>query len=148
MKRSLFLLGPLASIALIHSGCNASSAHAHQHDHGPSPAAEYKAGHGVRLTPPAREFAGLQTVEATPAGEFVEVPAAALLRSARGDFVYVENGDWFLRTPVEVASIGDTAVQIRQGLYEGDVVVSHGVSSLVLSEIQALNGGVCCADGH
>ena len=148
MKQTHLLLGALASIALVHAGCNASSAHEHPHDHGPSPAAEYKAGHGVRLTAPAREFAQLQTVEAAPAGEVVEVPVGSLLRSARGDFVYVENGDWFLRTPVTVASIGDTVVQIREGLYDGDVVVSHGVSSLVLSEIQALNGGVGCADGH
>jgi hypothetical protein len=77
----------------------------------------------------------------------LSIPADALLRTVRGDFVFVENGGWFLLTPVTAGAMDAARVAITDGLYEGDVVVTRGVRQLALAEIQALNGGVGCADG-
>ena len=41
-----------------------------------------------------------------------------------------------------------THIEIKDGLYEGDTIVVKGTRALSLAEIQALNGGVGCADGH
>jgi hypothetical protein len=141
----------LAAFAIVLGGCGDSHAtHVHPDT---TPAATYKAGHGVRLTEPARKFAGLVTGEVMShtfkgVGETTSVPAEALLRTARGDFVYVTNGDWFLRTPVVTGATDGAHVEIKDGLYEGDSIVVQGARALALSEIQALNGGVGCADGH
>ena len=70
------------------------------------------------------------------------------MRTIKGDFVYVANGDWFLRTPVVIGATDASHVEIKDGLYEGDAIVVKGVRGLSLAEIQALNGGVGCADGH
>lgn len=117
-----------------------------------TPAATYKAGHGVLLTEAGRRFIELQTgeVESHPFAReaTAAIPRAALLRTIRGDFVYVSNGDWFLRTPVTVGRSNATHIEITDGLYEGDTIVVQGVRGLSLAEIQALNGGVGCADGH
>lgn len=151
MKSALILTLLAASAALL-SGCGKSIAAAGPTAE-PTPAAVYKAGHGVQLTPTARQFADIATAElgthAFPGGgEAVAVPATALLRTVRGDFVYVANGPWFLRTPVTVGAMDATHLEIKAGLYEGDTIVIRGVRALSLAEIQALNGGVGCADGH
>lgn len=135
------LLAAAAATLLLATGCSYSRADAPAHE--PVPAAIYKAGHGLQLSPAAREFAGITTAEFDG-----RLPAAALLRTARGDFVFVVNGDWFLRTPVTVAAGNGPTYTLTNGLYEGDIVVTQGGSSLWLAEIQAVNGGVGCTDGH
>lgn len=140
----------LAALAL--AGCSPSRADSPEVA-APQPAATYKAGHGLRLTDAAREFIGLETGEVssqTPVGgqTALRIPADAVLRTVRGDFVFVDNGGWFLLTPVTAGPPGDGRVEIRDGLYEGDIVVTRGVRKLALAEIQALNGGVGCADAH
>ena len=145
----------LASLAVFSTslltGCGDSHAGDHEHSD-PAPAATYKAGYGVQLTEAAKKFVGFATGEVETRGvggaDVAAVPSTALLRTVRGDFVYVANGDWFLRTPVVVGASTSTHVEIKEGLYEGDTVVYRGVRALSLSEIQALNGGVGCADGH
>lgn len=148
-----FLLFPLTlSLAFVLSGCGNS----HAQDTAvaePVPASVYKEGHGLQLTPAGRQFIGLATSEVVShtfagQGETTAIPATAVLRTIKGDFVYVANGEWFLRTPVTLGASDATHVEILDGLYEGDVVVVRGVSGLSLAEIQALNGGVGCADGH
>lgn len=141
----------LASIAFVLGGCGESHA-THTHSD-PAPAGTYKPGHGVQLSESARTFSGLTTGDVASrafAGgvETTAIPAEALLRTARGDFVYVTNGDWFLRTPVTTGATDGAYVEIKDGLYEGDSIVVRGVRALSLTEIQALNGGVGCADGH
>jgi len=150
MKTLTFFLS-LVLIAAVQTGC--SDTHGgEQAQPEPVPAASYKAGHGVRLTEAGKKFARLETIEATTrksgGADVVAIPATALLRTVRGDFVYVANGEWFLRTPVTVGEASGEHLEIRDGLYEGDTIVSKGVRALSLSEIQALNGGVGCADGH
>ena len=137
------------NLSLLASGCSDSSAAATASDHEET-ACTYKAGHGVQLTPAAREFADLTTDEVAPRGEaWTAIPRAAVLPTANGPVVYVANGDWFLRTPIELgAALDDDQVEVTAGLYEGDLVAVGGLRVLTLAEIQAVNGGVGCADGH
>lgn len=149
--KTLLLFGSALLLALALSGCGesrATVAHAE-----PTPAATYKAGHGVQLTEIARKFVGLETGEVASrafagSAAVAAIPADALLRTVKGDFVYVANGDWFLRTPVVVGATDASHVEIKDGLYEGDSIVVKGMRGLSLAELQALNGGVGCADGH
>jgi hypothetical protein len=140
MRTCLLLL--LAGGALLLGGCDSAQA-ASLGAQPAAPAATYKAGHGLRLSPAARDFAELTSAEFDG-----RLPVAALLRTARGDFVFVANGDWFLRTPVTVAAGNGLTYTLKDGLYEGDIVVTRGVSALWLAELSAVNGGVGCADGH
>lgn len=139
--KTLLLLTVVSTTLLLATGCADSRANAPATE--PVPASTYKAGHGVRLTPAAAQFAGLATAEFTGT-----LPPAALLRTAKGDFVYVANGDWFLRTPVRVATAPGGGLRVDDGLYEGDVLVTAGVRMLWLAELQAINGGVGCADDN
>jgi hypothetical protein len=83
----------------------------------------------------------IQRREALPA-----VPESSLLGAATGDYVFVANGQHFLRTPVKVAGKSEGWVAIADGLMEGDVVVTNGVEGLWCIELQATKGGyACCA---
>ena len=156
MKHLSFLISVLVAAGLS-SGCRESRAHpAHgealHNTEAPTPAASYKPGHGVTLTEAGKAFVDVQTADVRTeehgGKEVTVIPKDALLRTVRGDFVYVVNGNAFLRAPV-VSGVADGAdVQIEDGLYEGDRVVVRGVRVLALTEVQALNGGVGCADGH
>lgn len=147
---------PLTTLALLAAaltGCSPTQAEDDRRHAEVATAAHYKEGHGVRLSPGAAKFVGLATAEvaAQPVGAngtVPAIPATALLRTVKGDFVYVANGDWYLRTPVATGIAHDDRIEIRDGLYEGDVVVSAAVEALWLAELQAVNGGVGCADGH
>lgn len=152
MKTLLLILLATASLAAL-TGCNRSFAESTAAAPEVAPAAHYKAGHGLQLTPTASKFIGLAIGEvgsrdigdskAAPA-----VPTAALLRTVKGDFVYVSNGGWMLRTPVTVGVSDSAWTEIKDGLYEGDSIVINGVQALWMAELQAVNGGVGCADGH
>jgi len=141
-------LALLALVAL--PACSRSDAHEHEHtghDHAHEhveAAATYKAGFGVQLSPEAARFVDLAVGDVEARG----IPASALLRTIKGDFVFVANGDWFLRTPVTLGVRDGDWIEVRDGLYEGDRVVVRGVRALWLAELQAVNGGVGCADGH
>lgn len=135
-----------AGLATAHSGCSRSAATpAVSSVPAPAPAATYKAGRGLQLSPAATAFVGLQTADV---GHRAVIPTDALLRTAKGDFVYVANGGWFLRTPVQVGTAEGVWLPVKDGLYEGDVVVTQGARALWLAEIQAVNGGVACTAGH
>lgn len=84
-----------------------------------------------------------------PAGDPVtSIPKSALLTTAEGAFVYAQNDEYFLRTPVQIGSVNEDHVEIIDGLYTGDVVVTTPVMSLWLSELQILRGGKACTCGH
>lgn len=138
MKSLSLALLLLASPFLL-TGCTETHADDHEgHDHTPA-AATFKEGHGLQLTPTSAQFIDLKTAEFTGA-----LPDSARLRTIKGNFVFVANGDWLLRTPVTLAPDGT----VIEGLYEGDVIVTQGTQALWLAELQATNGGVGCADGH
>jgi multidrug efflux pump subunit AcrA (membrane-fusion protein) len=146
--KTLLPLIPLALLAAALTGCSPTHAEDDHHHAEAATAAHYKEGHGVQLSPGAAAFVGLATAEVGAARTVPVIPAAALLRTVKGDFVYVANGNWYLRTPVTAGAAHGDRIEIRDGLYEGDVVVSAGVEALWLAELQAVNGGVGCADGH
>jgi hypothetical protein len=139
----------LAALAALAGGCNRSAAAAGSVA---APAAEFKNGFGLQLSAEAQQRVGLALAEvetrAFPHGAVAAVPADALLRTVRGDFVFVQNGDWLLRTPVTVGATHGGWIEIAEGLYEGDRLAVRGIRALWLAELQAVNGGVGCADGH
>ena len=76
------------------------------------------------------------------------IPRRALLSTAEGHFVYATNGSFFLRTPIKVGAMNDDHAEVTEGLYAGDVVVTAGVTSLWMAELQVLRGGKACTCGH
>lgn len=76
------------------------------------------------------------------------VPKGALLTTAEGTFVYAKNDEFYLRTPVQVGAVGNEHVEIIDGLYAGDEIVTTPVMSLWLAELQILRGGKACTCGH
>lgn len=84
-----------------------------------------------------------------PAGDAVPViPRSALLKTAEGTFVYAVNGAFYVRTPVKTGAMNDEQVEITDGLYSGDQIVTTPVMSLWLAELQVLRGGKACTCGH
>lgn len=69
------------------------------------------------------------------------VPRDAMLRTATGSFVYVVNGAFLLRTAVVIGGSDGEYVEIRDGLYAGDVVVTAAVEQLWLTELRLTKGG-------
>ena len=75
------------------------------------------------------------------AGGAPAIPQSALLQSAGGRFVYVVNGDAYLRTPVKTGVEAGGWVEIADGLLAGDQVVTRPVQELWLIELRATKGG-------
>lgn len=69
------------------------------------------------------------------------VPRSAVLETATGKFAFVVNGDYLLRTPVNTGAESADHVEITDGLYAGDTVVSNPVETLYLIELRATKGG-------
>ncbi|RYD28429.1 MAG: efflux RND transporter periplasmic adaptor subunit [Verrucomicrobiaceae bacterium] len=88
------------------------------------------------------------TLESAATEAVAAIPASALLKTAEGTFVYTVNGKFFVRTPVTIGSTNDKHVEIKEGLYTGDQVVSTPVMSLWMAELQVLRGGKACTCGH
>lgn len=149
--KTLLTLSLLISFSLLSTGYG--EARAENKTPEPTPAAVYKAGHGIQFSSVAAQIVGLSTGavgsrDVATAKNVAAIPADALLRTVKGDFVYVSNGGWYLRTPVTIGANADGHYEIKDGLYEGDTIVTRGTRALWLAELQAVNGGVGCADGH
>ena len=76
------------------------------------------------------------------------IPRSALLSTAEGHFVYATNGKFYVRTPIKVGAMNDAQVEVIEGLYAGDTVVTVGVKALWMAELQVLRGGKACTCGH
>lgn len=76
------------------------------------------------------------------------IPKSALLSTAEGNFVYAKNADFYVRTPIKVGATSDDHVEVAEGLYAGDEIVTSPVMSLWLAELQVLRGGKACTCGH
>jgi len=81
------------------------------------------------------------TVVVNSDGEVVVVPKSAVVNSAEGAFAYVDNGGWTVRTEIEVGAEEGDVVEIVDGLYAGDVVVTSPVMTLWMTELQLLKSG-------
>src|SRR5687767_1788001 len=104
MRSILLLLIALSALGV--AGCNRSAAETRQEL---TPAATYKEGHGIKLSSGGAKFAQLQTAEVSTrdiadAKAVAAIPAEALLRTVKGDFVFVVNGEWLLRAAVKVGT--------------------------------------------
>ena len=131
------------------AGCGKPATSVGTESHAPAAkAAEFKKGQGLLLTPEAVEFIGLRKAEAQAKADRVVLPRQALLRTSEGVFVFVANGQRWLRTPVKVSTESAESAEITDGVLEGDLVVVAGVWDLWMAELQAIKGGVGCADGH
>lgn len=89
--------------------------------------------------PKIGDFIELALVETSRA--VLTVPRSAILDAATGTFVYVVNGANYLRTPVMLDSSAGDYVEITDGLYAGDVVVTTPVNQLWLAELRLTKGG-------
>lgn len=80
-----------------------------------------------------------------PREEMVTViPRSALLRTAEGTFVYAVNGEAFFRTAVKVGSETGDLLEITDGLFAGDAVVTKPVETFYLIELRATKSGGHC----
>lgn len=69
------------------------------------------------------------------------IPTSALLKTATGTFVYLKSGEHLLRKPVGVGITTAEAVEIVDGLHEGETIVTKPVQTLYLIELRAATGG-------
>jgi hypothetical protein len=88
------------------------------------------------------------SVEFPASGSVAAVPVSALLKTAEGSFVYTVNGSFYVRCPVKTGAANDKFVEITDGLYSGDQIVTTPVMSLWMAELQVLRGGKACTCGH
>jgi len=122
--RTFLTLAFAALVIVALGGC--SDTHAtdeHDHDHDDHAASTYEEGRGLQLTETAAKFAGIEIADYTG-----ELPPTAVLRTVRGDFVFVQNDGWFRRIPAD-------------HLRKGDRIVVSGIRTLRIAELQAINGG-------
>lgn len=146
MKNSLISLA-FAIVALA-SGCGKQS-------HAPVEVADqqfvaplHKDGEGISLCGATKESINLKTASVAERSEGTEhiltVPKAAVLNTTAGSSVYVENGDYFKRTDVKLGRTFGDSIEIKEGVYEGDVVVTDAAQTLWLIELRAVKGGKGC----
>ena len=142
MKNLLLIL----SVGLL-VGCGKSASS--KESSAPAPkAAEFKTGQGLLVTPEAAQFIGLRLGEALSTGGVVRVSPSAVVDTSEGKHVFVRNGERWLRTAVRLGAASGELVEVADGLLEGDVVAVAGGWYLWMAELQAVKGGVGCADGH
>jgi hypothetical protein len=103
----------------------------------------------IATAQPLKIGARLKATFQAPAGEAVAaIPRSALLKTAEGTFVYAVNGSFYVRTPVKTGAMNDALVEVTDGLYSGDQIVTTPVMSLWMAELQVLRGGKACTCGH
>ncbi len=95
---------------------------------------------------PGKSYQGTLHLPAT--SPVAAVPTSALLTTAEGTFVYTLNENAYLRTPVKIGASDTRFVEITDGLYTGDEIVTTPVMSLWMAELQVLRGGKACTCGH
>ncbi len=92
-------------------------------------------------SPPPRVGGFVTLALAGDPATVLAVPRSAVLETAAGPFVYVVNGDAFLRTSVRTGARSASLVEITDGLYAGDVVAVSPVEQLWLAELRLTKGG-------
>ena len=148
MKNNIALLFALTAFTAFSTGCGKKS-------HTPVQVADqhfvaplHKDGEGISLCGATKESINLRTTPVTERTEGSEqiltVPKTAVLNTTAGASVYVENGEYYKRTDVKPGRILGDWVEIKEGVYEGDVVVTHSAQTLWLIELRAVKGGKGC----
>lgn len=80
-------------------------------------------------------------IEVSSESEVVAIPSKAVIKSAEGAFAYVDNGGWTVRTEVSLGAEDAGMVEVIDGIYSGDLVVTSPVMTLWMTELQLLKSG-------
>lgn len=92
-------------------------------------------------------FAKIQVVTGQSAATAVMVPQGAVVEANGKKIVFVQNGEQFQPTDVEVGqTIGDL-VEVKKGLFDGDKVVTQRANQLYTQSISG-GGSAEADDGH
>ncbi len=95
---------------------------------------------------PALSHGAFGTVTVSVPGEKTSlvVPREAVIKATNGNLVYVVNGNAYTLTWIELGNEADGWVEVTDGLFEGDSVVTRGAMDLWLVELRAVKGGQGC----
>jgi hypothetical protein len=108
----------------------------------------HKDGEGILLCEATKNSIELRTAEVLERKEngqaLLVVPKSAVLNTTAGASVYVENGAYYRRATVKTGRVLGELIEITDGLYEGDTVVTHAAQTLWLIELRAVKGGKGC----
>ena len=108
----------------------------------------HKDGEGILLCDATKQSIGLKTAEVSERKEgnaaILVVPKSAVLDTTAGASVYVENGEYYKRSAVKTGRAFADLVEIVEGVYEGDKVVTVAAKTLWLIELRAVKGGKGC----
>ena len=74
--------------------------------------------------------------------EAIAVPTDAVIEDGPDKFVFVENGDFYQKVDVVTGLSDDLYVEIRDGLYPGDVIVINGNHQLLAVSLRPQAPGV------
>lgn len=74
-------------------------------------------------------------------GRMVVVPVGALVSDGPMQFVFVKDGDAYIKRDIVPGSRDDRVVEVKEGLTPGDVVVTHGAYLLTQLRPKAAAGG-------
>jgi hypothetical protein len=137
----------LAAVCLV--GCGEHSEHAKDsHASGESAPPMHKDGEGILLCSATKDSIALKTAEVTEHKEGSEpilvAPKSAILETTAGASLYIENGERYKRSSVKVGRAFGDMVEITEGVYEGDKVVTDAAQTLWLIELRAIKGGKGC----
>ena len=94
-------------------------------------------------TLPEGDFVGFRLTEILTNAVTV-VPRAAVLRTMEGDFVYTTSEDYLIRAAVKLGRMDGEFAEVTEGVYVGDKVVVHPVTTLWMTELHNVNGGDAC----
>ncbi len=74
----------------------------------------------------------------------LSIPHSAVLETSTGKYVFVQNGDFLLRTEIRTGLQSEALIEIVEGLYEGDAIVVKPVEALYMIELRSTKGGGHC----
>lgn len=88
-------------------------------------------------------FATLRVVTGSKTGPVTVIPGSAVLDVEGEKLVYVQNGNGFVPTPVKLGQTSGDLVEIKDGVFPGDLVVTRRVFQL---HAQSLKGDFAAED--
>jgi hypothetical protein len=106
--------------------------------------AEVIAALSTTTTTPQQGDFGQLTISVPGEKATLVVPREAVIRGTTGDLVYAVNGDAYTLTWVEIGTEANGMMEITDGLFAGDSVVTRGAMDLWLVELRAVKGGQGC----
>ena len=102
----------------------------------------YQKDRGLLLPDEMRKTLGVKFIEIAKLPAIV--PKGAVVEGVQGDFVYVQNAEHIVRTPVVVGAPRGDQVEISEGVLAGDQVVAANAHDLWMIELLAVRGGSPC----